>query len=277
MYFLRRYQGAVFHLAHTILAIASLIGLIWHSFLLHSTTAIALLLSATGIWTLTAIYRLMTIIYRGRHARIIGLTQYSDATVVDVKVKHPLRLFPGAYFYISLPGSLWRYEFWTSYPMMAVSHDPSQRHSRGLSFFMSHQGRHASHLERLEDSPYLLLEGPYGQDLQLDVIENISLVAKGVGILGVLPIALYLAARRQNDDTVMQLLQGLPQHETQLRRAEQSWQEKKNLLSVDEKNLELEQKRLQDGRIIGGRAEKSKLERWIREETRSLGKQRIRV
>jgi hypothetical protein len=48
----------------------------------------------------------------------------------------------------------------------------------------------------------MLLDGPYGQDLQLYRYETVILTAKGMGIVSVLPMALHLAARKAYDDSV---------------------------------------------------------------------------
>ncbi|KAK4243119.1 hypothetical protein C7999DRAFT_36561 [Corynascus novoguineensis] len=48
----------------------------------------------------------------------------------------------------------------------------------------------------------MLLDGPYGQDLQLYKYETVILTAKGMGIVSVLPMALHLAARKDYDDSV---------------------------------------------------------------------------
>ncbi|KAF5973969.1 hypothetical protein FCOIX_8547 [Fusarium coicis] len=46
----------------------------------------------------------------------------------------------------------------------------------------------------------LRLDGPYGKDLKLHTFETVVLTAKGLGISGVLPFALHLAARKRHDN-----------------------------------------------------------------------------
>ncbi|KAG5756709.1 hypothetical protein H9Q70_000687 [Fusarium xylarioides] len=46
----------------------------------------------------------------------------------------------------------------------------------------------------------LRLDGPYGKDLKLHTFETVVLTAKGLGISGILPFALHLAARKRHDN-----------------------------------------------------------------------------
>lgn len=64
------------------------------------------------------------------------------------------------------------------------------------------QSRYLRQLRTIEKGDRMLLDGPYGQDLQLSRYETVILTAKGMGILSVLPMALHLAARKDHDDSV---------------------------------------------------------------------------
>ena len=64
------------------------------------------------------------------------------------------------------------------------------------------QSRYLRQLRTIEKGDRMLLDGPYGQDLQLHRYETVILTAKGMGIVSVLPMALHLAARKSHDDSI---------------------------------------------------------------------------
>ena len=55
---------------------------------------------------------------------------------------------------------------------------------------------------RFRENERLLIDGPYGQDLNLEYFESVMLTAHGAGILGVLSIARSLWERRRSDDVL---------------------------------------------------------------------------
>ena len=61
-------------------------------------------------------------------------------------------------------------------------------------------GYHRRLLKSILPGSRLRLDGPYGKDLKLHTFETVVLTAKGLGILGILPFALHLAARRRHDN-----------------------------------------------------------------------------
>ncbi|KAF4331947.1 NADPH oxidase [Fusarium beomiforme] len=70
-----------------------------------------------------------------------------------------------------------------------------------LTFLVSRtSGHHRRSLGSIFPDSRLRLDGPYGKDLKLHTFETVVLTAKGLGISGVLPFALHLAARRRHDN-----------------------------------------------------------------------------
>lgn len=160
--------------------------------------------------------------------------------------------------------------------MMAVWYKPLKPASRSVSFIIPHHGRHLRCLRRLKSSSTLLLEGPYGQELHLESIENVCLVAKGLGILSVLPMAQHLAMRRSHDNYITQLMQDLPKMQYHLEESEQRFKFRDEQLNLDE--TELGQKRedwRESVKSSGGVTRRhNRFKREIKVEERSLREER---
>ncbi|KAK2471634.1 hypothetical protein H9L39_16625 [Fusarium oxysporum f. sp. albedinis] len=70
-----------------------------------------------------------------------------------------------------------------------------------LTFLISRTiGHHRRSLGSIFPESRLRLDGPYGKDLKLHTFETVVLTAKGLGISGILPFALHLAARKRHDN-----------------------------------------------------------------------------
>lgn len=227
----------------------------------------------------TTLYRIIVVLYRGRNIEIDEIKPFWDATLVKVKTKHPLRLFPGAYFYIHFPGSCWKYQILTSHLMMAVWYDPLEPVSESVSFIVPRHGRHARYLRRLKTSSTLLLEGPYGQNLHLEEIENVCLVAKGLGILSVLPVAHHLAMRRQHDNTITQSIQNLQDRQDRLEESEQKFKHRDEQLRSEENELNLKREKWENSvKSSGGTSRQlEKFKRQIKAEGGSLREERSKL
>lgn len=147
--------------------------------------------------------------------------------------------------------------------------------SRSFSFVAANHGRYACGLRRLDFQSHLLLEGPYGQDLQLQTFENVILVAQGVGIVGLIPYALDLARRRRHDELAKSSLQDLMNRERHISRAEKDWEEREKDLSLDEETLGTKRHNIQMKKMrLGGRKQ---IEADLEREARSLQKERRRM
>jgi len=126
-------------------------------------------------------------------------------TTLKVVTNHPIRVYPGCYFYIFFDSPLSKCNYLHGFPIMLLWSDPDEfrdGRTRNLTFLFSRDGHHVDSLPYAEEGCVLRLEGPYGRDPRLQAYENVVLAAKGIGITGVLPFALHFAVRRAWDDSV---------------------------------------------------------------------------
>ncbi|KAF5254330.1 hypothetical protein FOXYS1_14413 [Fusarium oxysporum] len=123
--------------------------------------------------------------------------------------------------------------FWHALAVSQISHqavafwhppddvDPEGK-SSNVSFLLSHCTANVAALSVLQTGQRILLDGPFGQRLEPHSYENVILLAKGMGIAGILPLALGLAERRQHDNRIRAELQRLTQRSQSLLREEGS-------------------------------------------------------
>jgi predicted ferric reductase len=136
---------------------------------------------------------------------------------LNVRLPGHMHAGPGAYVYLTFSGLPWRYRY-QAHPLMVVScehdvevQDGKQQHDvTNLTFLAQPQkGLTARLYQALQaDRPWkpfgksVSFDGPYGQDLHLERYEMVVLVARGIGIAGVLPYARYLAHRQRHDGDI---------------------------------------------------------------------------
>lgn len=273
---LRRFIGDFFQIFHAALALATLGGTLWHVYSLFSVLAKVLASICSATWVLTTISRIILTALRGRHIRVRKITIYQDITVIDIIAKYNFQAFPGAYFYVTFPGSFWSYELWRSYPMKAFWKEyPSEAQQaqplpQKFSLIISNREQGSQHISKLEHRRYILLEGPYGQALPVQEYENVILVAEGAGLLGILPLASYLASRRLYDDATRSLLQDIPLKEAWVERAEKEWKAKEKELVTDEQELIWKQQQVRNNPRT-----QRKLSNMLETESKSLRKERL--
>ena len=199
---LRRLLGAAFHGVHRILYVAGMAGLVWHVLLTQSVLHEVLVFVACGLWLLSYAYR---VVARWRSAEVTEKWSDSEVTRLRLRTQRPVAAFPGSYFYLYLPGSYLNYNLLRSSAVMMLWSDVKQTVTGKTTDFHILAGRQSRYLRQLrtiEKGDRMLLDGPYGKDLQLYRYETVILTAKGMGIVSVLPMALHLAARKEYDDSV---------------------------------------------------------------------------
>ncbi len=124
---------------------------------------------------------------------------------------------------------------------MAVWHPPEEnRLVSSLSFLLSRRGSHATAVSRLSEGDIVLLDGPYGPNLRQ---ENVILVAKGVGISGVLPLMLDLAIRRYHDNSIEDKIQALNSDVHRIRLSPSREPTPEESLHIDQKQREISELR----------------------------------
>ena len=212
-----RYQN-LFAWAHLGLAILVLGAVLSHVWLLsprhgHLESKIPISLAAL-IWSCTCIYRFVrSQQVRGDIRRIYGplpeissnrqyaSEQYTGAAFLNVKLPNSILLHPGAYFYVyfrTLPAR----KRYLGYPMTVWNWKPltdsdgwenNCRYITELHFLIEDSFMLSAPLSAV-DIP-VTIEGPYGRDLGLQKFDTVCLIADGIGIASILPLALSLADR----------------------------------------------------------------------------------
>jgi hypothetical protein len=189
---------------HFVLSLGVMAGMMWHVLLQSSSTARIPVFVACCLWLLTQLYRFGRLfIFRGAHASVKERMSGGGAVSLTVQTSHHLRVFPGCYFYVFFQGTLPFASILQGYPAMLCWCEPEElvaRKSTAITFLLTEGGPHRLALSQATVGRSLRLDGPYGIDLRLERFETVILAAKGMGIVGVLPYAVHLAARKQHDD-----------------------------------------------------------------------------
>lgn len=216
LYLRRAVFSSAFQAMHTTLTLASLAGLFWHVLSLPSptNTSRGTVLAAAIIWLLSALVRLLRVIYRGR-ARIQGRRDYKKVVRIHVRFKRRINIAPGSYFYVLFP-SLRNIVY--SYPFIAIPFDFTSTAPQGIRdfVFILDADKHSRILNRLHEGRSLLLDGPYGSEDGGEPYENLILTARGIGIVGILPTALEIARRKRHNTVVKERVQELQKKQSQL-------------------------------------------------------------
>jgi hypothetical protein len=121
-----------------------------------------------------------------------------SATAMTVRLRKPLRIQPGQYVYLFFSDMGLRRRV-QAHPYMITWWDDSMK-AMNLSFLIQpHQGISAE-LAKRNYLQHVVMDGPYGSNLQLEKYETVILVAKGIGIAGILPYARHMTYRRVSKD-----------------------------------------------------------------------------
>jgi predicted ferric reductase len=191
----------------------------WHVVCVSSFPAQVLAGSGVGLWAIYIAYRLYKTWIRGSSAKIIDIRGDSTMIRIDVILNNPSRIRPGQHFNIFFSGSLTKYLH--SHSSVAFWHLPDVEHPcrqvSNVSFLLSREGDHTTALSRIAMEQRVRLEGPFGKNLHLRDFENVILAAKGIGIAGILPLALELAERKRHDEKIKDRIQVIAKQQEQLR------------------------------------------------------------
>ncbi|KAI3333821.1 hypothetical protein F4824DRAFT_512983, partial [Ustulina deusta] len=201
-YCMRRYFFRSFAKIHLVLALVTLGATTWHVLGQTVTQSKVIVLVSGGIWVLTTTYMCIRIVFCATGATITEEAGDSEVSRITVSCNRRFHHFPGSYFYIFTSGSFLRYNLLASYPMAVLWYEPDimGEVSTELVFLVLHS-RPLKSL-RFRKGERLLIDGPYGQDLNLKYYKSVMLTAHGAGILGVLSIARSLWERRRLDDVL---------------------------------------------------------------------------
>lgn len=219
---MRLFLGRWFILSHRIMTISGLAAMFWHVLRQSQLEARVIVGISGGIWILFTTYRLYRLFGRRLSAEIVDICGDSSTLKIEVVLRRPVKITPGKYFNIFFPGTLMPYALMHSYSAVAFWHPPDETHPcrriSNVSFLLSRQGSHVVALSNLQRGQRILLEGPFGKGLKLHTFENVILAAKGIGIAGVLPLALELAERRRHDDNLKSEIQSVSRELDEMQR-----------------------------------------------------------
>ncbi|KAK8144155.1 hypothetical protein G3M48_006241 [Beauveria asiatica] len=214
--FTRRCFGRWFLLAHRTTYLGSMAALLWHVLQSASSRGRLLLWLSVSLWLSTSLFRVVRVSLYSTAAEIERLSETTDALLCTVRLTRAVKLRPGCHFYLYFPQNFYallgfsKYNLLQSFTVMALWHPTEEpRLVSSVSFLLSRHGHHATAISKLGEGSCVLLDGPYGQDLALERQENVILVAKGMGIAGVLHVALDLAIRRFHDNSVKDRIEEL--------------------------------------------------------------------
>ncbi|KAI8626617.1 hypothetical protein F5Y19DRAFT_488216 [Xylariaceae sp. FL1651] len=201
-YCIRRYFFRSFAKIHLVLALVTLGATTWHVLSQTVRQSKIIVLFSGGVWVLTTTYTCIRIVFYATGATITDETGDSEVSQITVSYNRRFHYFPGSYFYIFPSGSLLRYNLLASYPMAVLWYEPdiTRKGDTELAFLVLHSRTLKS--LRFRKGERLLIDGPYGQDLNLRYFRSVMLAAHGAGIIGILSIARSLWERRRSNDTL---------------------------------------------------------------------------
>ena len=199
---LARFSGRL----HLLLAMSTLIGMLWHVMLQNSLIARIPVFVACGVWCSTQLYCFGRVFLLSQaHAQVTQTWNDDDIVRLRLQTNHGIDVFPGCYFYVFFRGKWPFYNLLQGYPLMLCWCEPEQLvkgQATTLTFLMRKSQQHNQSLSIASNGQGVRLDGPYGIDWHIYNFETVILAARGMGIVGILPYALHLAARRRHDESL---------------------------------------------------------------------------
>jgi predicted ferric reductase len=198
--FAQRERFELFLKAYFFQAVILVAPLTWH--LLSQRLAwLWVLILVVVLWVVSLLCRSYKFT---RRAKICDMWQDRDRQMTKLEVLVPWKVTrPGQYCYLSFPELSLR-ERIQSHPFVVAWWTESGSDTK-LTFLIETQNGLTARLAREASLRSVQIEGPYGQDLPVEKYDNVMLVAKGVGIAGVLPYARFLAVRKLHDEKIKSL------------------------------------------------------------------------
>jgi predicted ferric reductase len=224
--FIRGLVFELFLITHVLLALTVIGGTVWHILPGEFTLTLLLPVISISVWSISTLYRLVRI-RRNRDRYIISYDIFARpgqadprlcAVKLTIRVPQHLDARPG-YLYLYFTGLRWRYRF-QAHPFMIIWYEHGVEDQHGiditdLTFLIQPRdgltarlGRELrlNHFSSETVQSSVLFDGPYGQNFHLEEYETVVLVAKGIGIAGVLPYAQHLVQRSHHDAQTKKLL-----------------------------------------------------------------------
>lgn len=117
-----------------------------------------------------------------------------SAIRMEIKPRHPLKIQPGQYFYLFL-SDLGTHRLFEAYPFVILWWDDSLN-AMNLSFLIQPEYGITRDLIAKNSVRSVIIDGPYRKNLHLEDYETVILVAKGIGITGILLYIRHMTYRR---------------------------------------------------------------------------------
>lgn len=202
LYFVRRAAYEIFLKVHFLLALGAIIALFNH-LLPKGVARFIYPLIALGVWVLNGTVRIARMIYHtscinyGNVIEVIPYKKHKEGTVsvicLNIPLRRPLNARGGQYFYIFFSDLGLRRKF-QAHPYMVSWWDDTK-----MSFLVQPQNGLSLDLLTRTSLRSIVLDGPYGKDLGLENYSKSLLLAKGIGIAGLLPYALSITKRKSTN------------------------------------------------------------------------------
>ena len=197
---------------HYLLAAVSLGGLLWHVIGVDPTKVIFPILLAS-LWLLGFVPYLYSWRIRSRDVQIkkfyrertIGQRTYREIDVVrvDIELMHPVAIKPGQYVYLRVRGRDFHLSdkfqthpfmitWWDSKESTPRVQDVSGSKAPSITILIQPANGLTRRISNTEFLQGVSFEGPSGHSLPLEEYENVALVAKGIGLAGILSYAKHI-------------------------------------------------------------------------------------
>lgn len=208
---MRRVAYEIFLKIHFLLSIITVAALLVHLLPLGFGKS-KFPIASLALWGVNAIFRIGRMIYRntGRardrqadQATITPFHQDSGKKIVNalrltVTLQKPLKICPGQYVYLFFSDMGIRRQF-QAHPYVITWWDDSLE-ATNLTFLIQPQTGISSGLVGKKSIRNIVLDGPYGRNLSLEKFETVALIAKGIGIAGILPYIRHMTYRAASTD-----------------------------------------------------------------------------
>ena len=197
---------------HYLLAAVSLGGLLWHVIGVDPTKVIFPILLAS-LWLLGFVPYLYSWRIRSRDVQIkkfyrertIGQHTYREIDIVrvDIELMHPVAIKPGQYVYLRVRGRDFHLSdkfqthpfmitWWDSMESTPRIQDVSGSKAPSITILIQPANGLTRRISNTEFLQGVSFEGPSGHSLPLEEYENVALVAKGIGLAGILSYAKHI-------------------------------------------------------------------------------------
>ena len=191
-------------MTHNIIVTASFAVLFWHVLCAENLIALVVVGVSGAFLIIGLAHKAWRRAFPEYSAVIHDIQRHPQSRIVTITASlvPPVRLMPGGYFRVSFHKaiSLRRYSIIAFSSPLRDDTDTGVR--KTIKFVLSTEGSWEKNIHRLTKNGRLTFDGPYGQDLRLRTYETVFFAAKGMGIVGVLPLALDLAERKYRDASI---------------------------------------------------------------------------